>query len=165
MTRAYFKSFSLLTLILVVELAFGQPTFHVTNYSKSEYQAGNQNWDLSIAGDRLLFVANNNGLLHFNGAKWELENIPSKTIIRSVLYDNDKLFVGSFEEFGYWDINNSKLGNYHSLSSNIKNSPANQEFWRIIKHNNNIYFQSFGSIYVFNGDSIKSIELDRKSVV
>jgi len=159
MTRASFKFFALLTLSLVVELAFGQPTFHVTNYSKSEYQAGNQNWDLSIAGDRLLYVANNNGLLHFNGANWELENIPSKTIIRSVLYDNDKLFVGSFEEFGYWDVNNSKLGNYHSLSSNIKNSPSNQEFWRIVKHNNNIYFQSFGSIYVFNGESIKSIEL------
>jgi len=159
MTRVSFKFFALLTLSLVVELAYSQPTFHVTNYSKSEYQAGNQNWDLSIAGDRLLFVANNNGLLHFNGANWELENIPSKTIIRSVLYDNDKLFVGSFEEFGYWDITNNTLGNYHSLSTSIQNSPANQEFWRIVKHNNSIYFQSFGSIYVFNGKSIKSIEL------
>lgn len=159
MTRASLKSIVLLFLLLVVELASSQPTFHVTNYSKSEYQAGNQNWDLSIAGDRLFFVANNNGLLHYNGANWQLENIPSKTIIRSVLYDNDKLFVGSFEEFGYWDITNSTLGNYHSLSTNIQNSPANQEFWRIVKHNNNIYFQSFGSIYIFNGKSIKSIEL------
>ncbi|MGE0079061.1 MAG: triple tyrosine motif-containing protein [Bacteroidales bacterium] len=158
MTRAFYYIATFI-LIGITKLAIGQPTFHVTNYNKSEYQAGNQNWDISISSNRMLYVANNNGILRFNGANWQLINIPNKTIMRSVLYDSTRLYVGSFEEFGYWEIENNELTEYHSLSENIGKSISNQEFWRIVKHNGNIYFQSFGSIYKFDGKSVKSIEL------
>lgn len=159
MTRASFYYIATFILIGITKLAIGQPTFHVTNYNKSEYQAGNQNWNISIGSNRILYVANNNGLLRFNGANWQLINIPNKTIMRSVLYDSTRLYVGSFEEFGYWEIENNEITKYHSLSENIGKSISNQEFWRIVKHNGNIYFQSFGSIYKFDGKSVKSIEL------
>lgn len=145
--------------LLLVNLAMSQPTFHVTNYIRSEYGAGNQNWDLSIGGNRTLYVANNSGLLKFNGANWQLIHIPDKTIMRSVFCDSSKLYVGSFEEFGYWDLENNEPREYHSLSKLINVNIENQEFWRIIKHNKKVYFQSFGSIFYYDGEMVKPLEI------
>ncbi len=159
MVRATYTSLITFVLLLIAPLAYGQYTFHVTNYNKSEYKAGNQNWDINAVSNRTLYVANNNGLLRFNGANWELINIPGKTIMRSVLLDSNHLYVGSFEEFGYWEIENNELTHYHSLTKTTNKPLTNQEFWKIVKHQNKIYFQSFGSIYVYDGKTLKTIDL------
>jgi len=41
-------------------------------FSPSEYQAGNQNWMIAESADHRIFIANNKGLLEYNGAQWRL---------------------------------------------------------------------------------------------
>ena len=81
----------------------------IYNYSQTQYKAGMQNWQVSQCQDGILYVANNQGLLTFDGQVWQLYYLPQKKIARSVFADNStsnlRVYVGSFEEFGYFQRN------------------------------------------------------------
>lgn len=78
------------------------PPIH--NYKTFDYHAASKNWGLAVNENGELFVANNIGLLHFNGEEWNLYELPNKTVIRSVAYIKDRVYTGSYEEFGYWEF-------------------------------------------------------------
>jgi hypothetical protein len=64
---------------LVIQNLFSsaQNSIHVNNYNKSEYNGGNQNWDIAIGENGDVYVANSNGLLVFDGAQWTLNQLQS----------------------------------------------------------------------------------------
>lgn len=133
----------------------------IKNYTIDEYLADNQNWGIDVNNSGEVFVANNKGLLRFNGQKWQLHELPNKTIVRSVLCDKDKIYTGSYEEFGYWKKDNFGIYKYTSLFNLIqgKRDVVNEQFWNIVKHNNKIYFRSFArGLYYFDGKNIKYVE-------
>jgi ligand-binding sensor domain-containing protein len=141
-------------------IVYSQNVAHITNYDKNEYLAGNQNWDICNDNKGNIFIANNNGLLTFDGAKWQLLKLPMNTIIRSVAYDNNRIYIGSFEEFGYWEADSTREWRYYSLIPLLGNTKFhNDEFWKIVKHKNCIYFQSFGTILVYDYKSIKPLNI------
>lgn len=131
-----------------------QYTPYFQNFSLSEYNAGNQNWGVSRADNGMLYVANNNGLLEYDGLKWSFLELPNKTTIRSVLAYKDKVYTGSYEEFGYWNKNAKGELVYTSLSDHIKKQISpNEEIWQILPFKEGIVFRSFLNIYIyrFNG--------------
>ena len=66
----YFKPF-LSFLILLAPIVFNaQELPPIENYSQEAYGAQNQNWAISQTENKNIYVANNSGLLEFNGAKW-----------------------------------------------------------------------------------------------
>ena len=150
----------LLLLLILGYVAFTQNIVHITNYNKNEYKGGNQNWDITLDNKGNVFIANNNGLLAFDGAKWQLLKLPMNTIIRSVTYDNNRIYTGSFEEFGYWEADSSKEWTYNSLIPLLNETKLhNDEFWKIVKHKDCIYFQSFGTILVYDFKTIKPLKI------
>ena len=149
-----FLTFSLFPLELVAQYA---PYFK--NYPLSEYNAGNQNWDVSKAENGKLYVANNNGLLEYDGLKWDFYELPNKTIIRSVLAYKDLIYTGSYEEFGYWKKNSKGELVYHSLSDSIKSQiSSNEEIWQILPFKDAIVFRSFINIYILKNEEIIKIK-------
>ena len=88
----------------------------VRSYSVSDYNAGIQNWSIAQDDRGVMYIGNNKGLLEFDGNSWELHELPSRNIVRSVYIGKDgKIFVGSFEEFGYFERNSLDSLVYHSL--------------------------------------------------
>ena len=77
-------------------------TFFVENFTKSNYNGDNQVWSIAQGSDNAFYFANNHYLLRYNGVRWEKYSLPNKTIIRSVFTDDDKIYSGSYNEFGYW---------------------------------------------------------------
>jgi hypothetical protein len=75
----------ILFLVFISNDLAAQYSPYFENYSLSEYKAGNQNWGVSKAKNGKLYVANNNGLLEYDGLKWLFLELPNKTTIRSVL--------------------------------------------------------------------------------
>ena len=131
----------------------------VYNHKTIDYKGASKNWDLSTNRDGELFVANNNGLLYYNGEEWKLYKLPNNTIIRSVLSHNERIYTGSYEEFGYWEKNDKGLLEYNSLTHLIKNYVfTSEEFWEILAYKDKIIFRSFSSIYIYQNDEIKVIE-------
>ena len=75
----------------------------IQNYSPTDYGAENQNWSISQASDKLIYIANNKGLLEFNGAIWKLYPTPNETIMRSVKAVENRIYTGDYMDFGYWE--------------------------------------------------------------
>ena len=132
----------------------------VENYNKSNYQGDNQIWNVAQGTDKAMYFANNHYLMRYDGVKWEKYTLPNKTIIRSIMVDGDKIYSGSYKEFGYWYRKDGTM-KYISISNkkNVFEDTENEEFWKIFKFNNNIYFQSFNGFFVYDGKSIKKTKL------
>ena len=132
----------------------------VENYSKSNYRGDNQIWNVVQGRDNAMYFANNYYLLRYDGVKWEKYALPNKTIIRSIMVDGDKIYSGSYQEFGYWYRKDAKM-HYVSISKgkNVFDANNNEEIWKIFKFNDKIYFQSFNGIFIFDGKIIKEIKL------
>ena len=122
----------------------------IENYSPKLYNAENQNWSISQSNDKLIYVANNSGLLEFNGSKWRLYPSPNNTILRSINVSNGKIYTGAYMDFGYWERNEFGSLQYESLSKNIEQSLIEEDFWNILKLDDYVLFQSLYRIYVYN---------------
>lgn len=131
----------------------------IYNYRLLEYKGASKNWDLSVNVNGELFVANNKGLLHFNGEQWNLNKLPNNTIIRSVESVGDRIYTGSYEEFGYWKKNRLGELEYTSLTQLIKGHEfTSEEFWEILPVKNKVFFRSFSSIYSYDGNKIEVVD-------
>ena len=131
----------------------------VRNYDKKEYKAANQIWSTASTSDGLTYFANNDGLLQFDGSNWRIYKMPGDLNVRSVFVDsNDRVYVGSYEEFGYWEKDEFGNLSYSSLSNQISEVQFhNDEIWRIIVQDELVYFQSFSEVFVYNGTNISEI--------
>ncbi len=103
-----------------------------------------------------MYFANTAGLLQYDANTWKLYRMPDGMGLRSVAIDkNDRIYTGSYEEFGYWESGNDGTLTYRSLSDKVKDYRFNSdEIWRIIILNNKVYFQSFGSYFVYDGKEV-----------
>lgn len=120
-------------------------------YDSKEYGAANQNWSITQDGNNYIYVANNNGLLEFNGAKWKLYPSSNKSVLRSVKSVEDKIYSGSYMDFGYWQRNNFGKLSYTSLSQKLEiNLIEDEQFWNIISIDEYILFQSLDRVYIYN---------------
>lgn len=149
-----FRNFKFQVFLLFHVWAFNstygqQAVPYIENYSKEVYQGSNQNWGVALDSNHFLYVANNNGLVVYDGMQWKMYYMPNRTIVRSVAVKNDIIYVGSYEEFGYFKYNDKGILTYTSLSKQISNSElANQEFWEIRFLKDKIFFKSFSKVYV-----------------
>ncbi|WP_244462153.1 helix-turn-helix and ligand-binding sensor domain-containing protein [Wocania ichthyoenteri] len=135
-------------------------------YTPKSYQAGNQNWSIAQSKDKYIYVANNKGLLEFNGAKWRLYPSPNETIIRSVSVFNDVIYTGCSKEFGYWQRNEFGDLYYTSLSKNLQiEFLEEEEFWNIVELDNYILFQSLERIYIYNKSNTSYSFIDSDTTI
>ena len=132
----------------------------VTNHSTKIYGAASQNWGISSDKYGVVYVANKEGLLRYDGQRWELFKLPNKTIIRSAFSYKGKIYTGSYEEFGYWEQDEYGSLKYTSLTHLIKSSFNNEEFWQIIAHGDGIAFRSFGKLYLYENGEITTYKPD-----
>ncbi len=132
-------------------LMFSQEFPPIVKYSPSVYGAGNQSWMISQDHNNYLYFANNDGLLEYNGTSWQLYPGPNETIIRSVKVIGNKVYTGSYMNFGFWTRQADGKLKYTSLSDSIKNKILDDEqFWNILKYDHWILFQSLNRIYIYD---------------
>jgi len=128
----------------------------VINYSKQLYSAGLQNWDIDQDKNGIIYVANNEGLLSFDGRKWNLYSLPNKTIVRSVEIGADnKIYVGGQDELGYFTP--AKNGHLHYTSLTMFIPAKDKTFgdvWDIVSFNKNIFFRSTNRIFKFDNEVV-----------
>ena len=142
------------------DIPFIPPVF---NYSTGIYKAGNQNWAIAQGSNGVIYVGNNNGLLSFEGVNWKLHPLPNKLSVKSIFIDSaitpERIYVGSFEEFGYFEPDETNQLIYHSIKNLAKDYPFhNDEVWTIHPFNGKIYFQSFSAVFVYDGKAVTTLE-------
>jgi len=148
----------LLALIFISISTIGQEfTPIVTQFNKKDYNASNQNWAVAQARDGIMYFGNNQGVLEFDGSLWQIHPVPGNQIVRSILITKDnRIYVGSFEQFGYFEKNNRGQLIYHSLSAKLKTyKMQNDEIWSILDFNGTLIFQSFTSYFTYRNREVK----------
>ena len=133
----------------------------VKNFSKTDYNADNQNWSVAEDNEGIIYFANNKGLLEFDGISWKLYPSPNGNIIRCVAVDkNNRIYTSGYRELGYWERSKAGALQYVSLTPLAnKYFIPNVEFWNIIPVGNKVYFHSFLQVLVWEDDRIIPIQL------
>ena len=136
----------------------------VYNYTTDHYNAGNQNWAIAQGSNGVIYFGNDNGMLSYDGVNWELHHLPNNLSVKSIYIDSnnnyERIYVGSFEEFGYFESNETNQLIYHSLRSSIEEYQFhNDEIWSIHPFDGKLYFQSFSSIFTYDGREVRPLKL------
>lgn len=133
----------------------------IRNYRKSEYGGATQNWCADQDGNGNLYFANNNGLLQFDGSSWTLYPLPERPAVRSLkVGKNHRIYVGGYNEFGYFAAGTNGKLSYHSLSKRLaKESRDLIDFiWKIHTSGDEVIFQAFTSIYSYKEDKLSVVD-------
>ena len=140
----------------------GQPV--IKNFLKSEYRGGTQTWAIAQAANGTLFMANNAGLLEFDGSYWHTYSLPDNTSMRALAISNDTIFIGGYDEFGYFHTVPDGKYTYTSLSDFLskEEKSAIDNIWKIHNVKGQIVFQSFDKNYIFRKNALKTEEAPGK---
>jgi ligand-binding sensor domain-containing protein/DNA-binding CsgD family transcriptional regulator len=130
---------------------------NIVNYERSDYQAGLQNRKIDQDKNGILYFANSEGLLSFDGAYWKLYPLPNQTIVRSVAVGKDnRIYVGGQNELGYFSPDKNGHLVFTSLKPLLpKNALSFKDVWDIVAFNNQLFFRSLNHIFLFDGNTIK----------
>ncbi len=130
----------------------------IMNFPKADYAGQKQNWQIDQLPNGLLLFANTAGLMTYDGVNWSLYEMPHHQIIRTLLVDQDRIFVGSYGEFGYWAPGEDGDLAYESLMDLMEQSLIEgEEIWNIFRIGQAIYFQSFGTVFKYEEDRLNRI--------
>ena len=122
----------------------------VTNYTRHAYKAGNQNgW---------LYVANNKGLLEFDGTSWELYPIPDAKMRAMKIGADNRIYIGGIGRFGYFTPNRLGGLDYTCLSDNLPGNSVVGVIWNILQDKDKIYFQSDRGLFCWADGRVDYIE-------
>ena len=149
------NKFAFLTMLLLLSFLMpAQELPPINTYIAKDYKAENQNWSISQSENKFIYVANNKGLLEFNGASWQLYPTPNETIMRSVKVLDDKIFTGFYMDFRYWQKNNFGELEFTSIVKQLNiQMLEDEQIWNILEIDGWVLFKSLERIYLYNLES------------
>jgi signal transduction histidine kinase len=111
-----------------------------TNYTPAQYKAHPLVWAFAQDNQGLLYLANNDGVLVFDGARWQLVRTPRP--VRALATDaNGRLFVGCVGDFGRLNAEAHGALYYQSLADNLpKKSQKKEDVLRVHATDDGVYF-------------------------
>ncbi|MDR0798918.1 MAG: hypothetical protein LBN18_04070 [Dysgonamonadaceae bacterium] len=134
----------------------------IRNFTREIYKSGTQNWGITQQSSNIMYFANNAGLLEFDGKNWRTYPVRNATIVRSVLADDEVIYAGATNEFGYYSNNDNGLLQYYSLRDSIAGNVTVGEVWQIHKGKDVVYFQSDKYVFEYDGRHIKTLPFFEK---
>jgi signal transduction histidine kinase len=158
------KKLFLILLILVPYTLQAQTSFQCTgspfirNYSPEEYDGHPQNWQI-IQGKRdLIYVANNETILEFDGDNWRKiqfgSNVNASSL--SINPNTGQLFYGAYNSFGY--INCSEQGKLFHVNLETKLNEEDRSLG-VVRNthtiSNKTYFFTDSKIIQYTNDSLR----------
>ncbi len=130
------------------------------HFDSNDYKGGIQNWAFDQTSEGILYIANNEGLLEFDGREWNKYEVPFSTRLRALKVDNqDRIFVGGQGQIGYF----TKTKNDLIFTSLLKYLPLDKqdiaETWKIIEFEGKIIFNTESELFVFENNNLKAMTL------
>lgn len=130
----------------------------VTNHTALDYGAGIQNFEIVQDDLGRIYVANNLGLLEYDGKNWLRYGL-NNTKVRTAFFGmQDRIYVGSQGDFGFLEPNALGQLSYVSLADSLPLAQRDfDETWKIFGVGNRVYFCTFKRIFVYDGSGLRDI--------
>ena len=131
----------------------------ISNFLKKDYKGSPQNWGIDQSEEGIIYFANNDGLLEFDGINWKCYKVSNQTIVRSVKIAKDgKIFVGAQGEMGYFYGNENGVLVYQSIKHLLPTvSQSFADIWSIEIIDNQVLFSSGNIIFLYQDHTLKTI--------
>lgn len=105
---------ALLSVIPTANWALGIPL--LKNYMAEDYKAHNVNFDIYAGKNGVVYVANFEGLLYYDKARWQIIHTPGITRITSLYCDeNERIWTGGYNFVGYLETNEKGVLCLHAI--------------------------------------------------
>ncbi|MFT3740176.1 MAG: hypothetical protein QM786_15615 [Breznakibacter sp.] len=139
----------------------------LSNFPKSLYQSGPQNWAICQQSNNWMYFANSYGLLEFDGLHWTTYPASNYSNVRAIAIDkHGRIYGGAYNEFGYYDPTPTAHLNYRSVSESLpQNELTFGNVWRIYPLDESIIFQADYNIFKYHPQNgIENIRSDDKII-
>jgi len=147
------KIFLSLAFIAGMLSCYAQGLPFIRNYTAKEYGAHNRNFDIDIGLDGTIYIANFEGLLYFDHAKWQVIHTPGiarVTVVKRV--KDGTIFVGGYSFFG--KVIKDKNGTLH-LQQIGESDLFSCEVLEIWEETDHVFFMTNeGKVYQLDNDKI-----------
>ena len=159
-----FKYILTLTILIgFINLGFSQQRKpYIENFTPKNYGLSNhvQNWSVVQGDDGILYFGNSTKVLEYDGQNWkDIKITPNGFVVSMAKAPNNRIYVGSVNEFGYIDIDDKGEKKYYSLSNNLKvEDKYFDKVWRVFYTDEAVYFFSQKQIYVYAENKISLIK-------
>lgn len=135
----------------------GLPYFF-EHFTAQDYRQYPQNWAIVQDQRGVMYVANADGVLAFDGASWRLIPTVTNTVIRSLAVDGDGVvYVGAYGDFGYLTPDSTGLLSYESLIEQVPQSERDfKDVWGTHATSDGIFFQAPERLFFWDGVNLQS---------
>lgn len=141
---------------LLAQEKVGRPL--INNYSYQEYGADPINWWALEDDNGIMYFANINGVLQFDGVNWQLIEIPGIGTRSLVKDDKGVIHVGGSGELGYLKPSGTGAMTYFSLVDKIPEEHRKfADVWEIDFYKGRVIFRTEFNLYCWDGEEMTVI--------
>jgi signal transduction histidine kinase/DNA-binding response OmpR family regulator len=132
----------------------------ITNYRYQDYNAGGVNWWAEEDSMGVLYFANANGIIIYDGQRWELVRPPGNDETRSLAKGKDgKIYVSTNGDIGYLTPGKKGKPEFVSLKNKIpEKHRVFAEVWETHEFDGKIFYRTNNKIFIWDGQTIKVLE-------
>ncbi len=146
----------------VSHFAYPQQPF-TQYYSPENYRGAGQNWDVIQGKSGMVYVANNDGMLQYDGLQWKLFTLPKKAFMYSLALASDgRIFVGGVDELGYFKRNPQGKWVFTSLKAQLNQQVKQiKTIYKTKIIGNKVIFLNNRQTFVYENQQFKVINIGR----
>lgn len=155
--------------ILLVMLCFA-PAFwgqlvsnhKVVYYSPKSFHGHNQTWQAHQTSNGIMYFANGDGLLQYDGVDWKLTLTALHTNMLSLGIDqNERIYYGAIGEVGYFQANrDGELVAVQILNDEYTETMATEFYWDVHVFENKVVFRSEHVWVIYENEASTVIPMD-----
>lgn len=145
------------------EITRGVP--FIVQYSDKDYEVSNNNWDILQDQRGIIYIANEYGILEFDGSHWKIIQVASnRSNIRSLALDcKGRLYAGAQGDFGYVDYSKTYGLQFISLLDKVPEEFKDfADVWKVVIQGNKVVFHSWKALFVYENDEVNVIYTGNK---
>jgi len=128
----------------------------VEYFNRRQYGGATQNWKVSQSENDLMYFANNDGLIEYDGVTWSVHREVETGVVRSVKCIDNRIYMGTHNDFGYYEYDAKHHLGYKSLAVTDEVSDLG-DVWTIFKWNDLMVFHTEAALVLMKGDEVQSV--------
>jgi signal transduction histidine kinase/DNA-binding response OmpR family regulator len=128
----------------------------IRNFRPADYDAGPLNYVITQDSLGVIYIANESGVLVFDGVQWDLIRLPENSAAHSLCYSNGKIYVGGYNHLGY--LQSDSLGKWTFVSLNRFIPDTLRQYKSIgdvVAIGDTVFFRSYYALFIWDGKSMR----------
>jgi signal transduction histidine kinase/ligand-binding sensor domain-containing protein len=152
--------------LFVGVIAHAQQPFVQYHTSEIYKAASLQNWFIKPDYKGNIYIANSEGVLKYDGVKWDMFSPPDKDFITSMAPDTlGNIYVGTYFGVGYFHKDSIGQYKFHSLQHLIPERYKSATIYLITTYKNAVFFQSEDFILRYENKKFHPIDIPNDGLI